>query len=146
MSKNALFSLLDTTVREAENFSQEFFKVVDRKESAPRSIQANTTIVWNGTPLAGPAAFEQMVRHTPRMTHQVSGLDVQPFPNGDSQAINMNVSVSGSVRFGDRYARNEDYAFSAQLVIRRLQPRAPLVLQTMSYRLVHKPAQSELET
>lgn len=146
MSQNALFALLDTTVREAENFSQAFFKQVDKNERAPSSIQPNTTIVWNGTPLAGPSAFEQMVKQTPTMVHSLTGLDVQPFPNGDSQAINMNVSVSGSVRFGQKYNKDEDYGFSAQLVVRRLQPGAPLVLQTMSYRLVHKPPKSEIQT
>lgn len=139
-----MFTLLDATSRESERFSTSLFKDIDNL-TTPTSISPETTIVWNGTPLAGAQAFTEMVRQSPPMKHEVTCLDVHPFPNGDMSAMNMIVSTSGKVRLGTTENSNNNFAFSAQLVVRRPHAQAPLVLQTMAYRLVHEPANTSIQ-
>ncbi|GMM49127.1 hypothetical protein DASB73_000850 [Starmerella bacillaris] len=143
MSNSSLFSLLDVTVREGKHFSSAFFRAVDSHES-PDSVTENTTLVWNGSPLLGSKAFHEMLLASPVTKHDITGFDVQPFPNGDQNAINMIVSLSGRVYYGDKVPQNL-FGFSAQLVVRRIQPNSPLALQTMSYRLIHKPSNATLQ-
>lgn len=143
MSSNTFFSLLDTTVREGQRFSESFFKLLDTRD-APQSITPQTTIVWNGSPLVGRKAFSEMLLASPLTKHEITGLDVHPFPNGDQHALNMIVTLSGRVYYGD-HVHDNLFAFSAQIVVRRPDARTPLALQTMAYRLVHKPANTKLQ-
>lgn len=145
MSQNPMYALLDATAREGQRFAEQFFREVDGRTQAPPSVLPDTKVVWNGTPIAGPQGFRDMLAQSPEMQHEVSGLDVQPFPNGDVNSINMLVNTSGRVKIGGTLERDNDFAFSAQLVVRRPQPGSALVLQTVGYRLVHKPPKSSLQ-
>lgn len=143
MATNPMFTLFDATARESEKFCRAFFQEIDARR-APPSISEGTTIVWNGTPLAGAQTFQEMVTQSPNMSHEVTCLDVHPFPNGDAHALNMIVCTSGKVKLGLTDKEN-NFAFSAQLVVRRPHAQAPLLLQTMSYRLVHQPTTTTIQ-
>lgn len=135
--------LFDATSREAAPFAEQILENIDAKLPVP-AILPTTEIVWNGTPLLGPEAFAQLIAKSPISKHTLTGLDVQPFPNGGTNIINMLVSISGSVELGDASTNNR-FAFSAQLVVRRPQINAPLTVHTMGYRLVHGPAKPAIQ-
>lgn len=141
---SGIFPILDATAREGQRFSDNFFDVIDKRGSPPQSITPETTIVWNGSPLVGSEAFSEMILASPTTRHEITGLDVHPFPHGDQQAVNMMIMLSGKVSYGGSGQHNM-FGFSAQIVARRPQAQAPFILQTMAYRLVHAPADSKVK-
>lgn len=140
---SSMNTLLDATSSEGQQFTETFFKELDSR-GIPQSITPTTSIVWNGQPLVGQASFAEICASLPITKHDISGFDVQPFPLGDTNILNMMVNASGSVQFGPDKCNT--FAFSTQQVVRRPSLEAPLMLHTMAYRLVHKRTDSTFAT
>lgn len=136
--------LLDVTSGEAKRFSEGLFRLIDARRDLPM-VTPETTAVWNGTPLAGHDPLVQFLMAMPPTQHEITGYNVLPLPNGNESALNMMVDTSGRVQFGTERGQNV-FAFSSQFIVRRLGEGAPCLLQTMVYRLVHKPHDATILT
>jgi hypothetical protein len=124
---------------EGESFYRQFFRALDAfRQNLGNFILSDAAIVWNGNPIGGRDAFLAMYSSMPETQHDVSEFNVHPAPNSNDNMMNMVLTASGKVKFGDERGKNI-YGFSSTFVLKRDLHANVTAIQSMSYRLNHKP-------
>ncbi|AOW01536.1 nuclear pore RNA shuttling protein Mtr2 [Yarrowia lipolytica] len=136
------------TVTNTESFLRQFFKALDdHRQNLPQFLRPDTAIVWNGTPIAGRDAFLGIYAQMPAtVTHDMFGFDCHGVNGGTI------INATGRVRMTNERGK-DPHGFSFTGMVRPDETQPPSASQTsvpqylvsFSYRIVHRPEDSQVE-
>lgn len=88
--------------------------------------------------------FLDMYSSMPPTHHDVTEYNVHPFPLSDANLVNCSLTTSGKVHFGHERALNH-FGFYAAFILRKDHTTNQPYIQSVTYRLNHKPDNATLQ-
>ncbi|KAK9478815.1 hypothetical protein V1514DRAFT_329843 [Lipomyces japonicus] len=139
-----LGNVLEVITRGSESFVRQYYNALDNNRTSISAFyEPNAPIVFNGNPLMGGQAYQDLYLKMPVTAHDYGSFDCHPLAAGHNGQPSIALTASGRVRIGTDKTKSP-CGFSESFILRP-QADGKFYVGTSCYRLVFKPDDVDIE-